>query len=82
MYQALIEKNTEYESVFFVGVITTGIFCRPACPARKPKFEHCEFFETAKEAPERRWKGSDFQQLSIDATMARRQFKTIWYDIC
>lgn len=109
LYQALMEKNTEYEGVFFVGVTTTGVFCRPTCPARKPKFEHCEFFETAQEAllasyrpckrckplshpsqvselvqilvqaveenPEKRWKDSDFQQLSIDATTARRQFK-------
>jgi len=49
-YQALIDKNTEYEGVFFVGVKTTGVFCRPTCPARKPKFEHCEFFETAQQA--------------------------------
>ena len=49
-YQALLEKNSEYEGLFFVGVKTTGIFCRPTCPARKPKFENCEFFETAKEA--------------------------------
>ncbi|MDR9853620.1 trifunctional transcriptional activator/DNA repair protein Ada/methylated-DNA--[protein]-cysteine S-methyltransferase [Paenibacillus sp. VCA1] len=49
-YQALIEKNSEYEGLFYVGVKTTGVFCRPTCPARKPKFENCEFFETAKEA--------------------------------
>lgn len=49
-YQALIDKKTEYEGVFFVGVKTTGVFCRPTCPARKPKFEHCEFFETAQQA--------------------------------
>src|SRR5271163_2885636 len=49
-YQALLDKKTEYEGVFFVGVKTTGVFCRPTCPARKPKFEHCEFFKTAKEA--------------------------------
>lgn len=49
-YQALITKNTEYEGVFYVGVKTTGVFCRPTCPAKKPKFENCEFFETAKEA--------------------------------
>ncbi len=49
-YQALIAKNTEYEGVFYVGVKTTGVFCRPTCPARKPKFEHCEFFETAQQA--------------------------------
>ena len=46
-YQALMDKRPEYEGVFFVGVKTTGVFCRPTCPARKPKFENCEFFETA-----------------------------------
>jgi AraC family transcriptional regulator of adaptative response/methylated-DNA-[protein]-cysteine methyltransferase len=49
-FKALIAKNTEYEGVFYVGVKTTGVFCRPTCPARKPKFEHCEFFETAQQA--------------------------------
>lgn len=49
-YKALLEKNSEYEGLFFVGVKTTGVFCRPTCPARKPKFENCEFFKTAKEA--------------------------------
>ncbi len=49
-YQALIEKNSEYEGIFYVGVKTTGVFCRPTCPARKPKLENCEFFETAQQA--------------------------------
>lgn len=49
-YQALLDKNTEYEGVFYVGVKTTGVFCRPTCPARKPKLENCEFFETAEQA--------------------------------
>src|ERR1700738_4827237 len=49
-YQALLDKNTEYEGVFYVGVKTTGVFCRRTCPARKPKFEHCEFYKTAQEA--------------------------------
>jgi AraC family transcriptional regulator of adaptative response/methylated-DNA-[protein]-cysteine methyltransferase len=49
-YQALIDKNSRYEGVFYVGVRTTGIFCRPTCPARKPKFENCEFYETAQQA--------------------------------
>src|ERR1700675_1920315 len=49
-YIALINKNSDYEGVFYVGVKTTGVFCRPTCPARKPKFENCEFFETAQQA--------------------------------
>ena len=49
-YQALIAKDSEYEGLFYVGVKTTGVFCRPTCPARKPKFENCEFYETAQQA--------------------------------
>ncbi|MDT0174025.1 trifunctional transcriptional activator/DNA repair protein Ada/methylated-DNA--[protein]-cysteine S-methyltransferase [Exiguobacterium sp. BRG2] len=49
-YEALVRRDVTYEGTFFVGVKTTGIFCRPTCPARKPKAENCEFFETAQEA--------------------------------
>ncbi|WP_079477604.1 bifunctional transcriptional activator/DNA repair enzyme AdaA [Halobacillus salinus] len=49
-YQALLEKKSEYEGVFYVGVKTTGVFCRPTCPARKPKFENCTFFLNAEQA--------------------------------
>ncbi|MBI2792216.1 MAG: bifunctional transcriptional activator/DNA repair protein Ada [Gammaproteobacteria bacterium] len=49
-YQALVSKNPDYEGLFYVGVKTTGVFCRPTCPARKPKFDHCEFFGRAQDA--------------------------------
>ena len=49
-YQALLDKNTDYEGVFYAGITTTGIFCRPTCSARKPKFENCEFYQTVQEA--------------------------------
>ncbi len=49
-YTALLSKDNTFEGVFFVGVKTTGVFCRPTCPARKPKFENCEFYKTAQEA--------------------------------
>ena len=109
-YQALINKDDRYENIFFVAVKTTRVFCRPTCPARKPKFENCEFYKTAKEAlhasyrpcqcckplshpceasdlvctllvnaielnPAKRWKDSDCDELSVDASTARRQFK-------
>jgi AraC family transcriptional regulator of adaptative response/methylated-DNA-[protein]-cysteine methyltransferase len=50
MYRALVERDTEFEGVFFVGVKTTGIFCRPTCPARKPKVENVEFFPDPQQA--------------------------------
>jgi AraC family transcriptional regulator of adaptative response/methylated-DNA-[protein]-cysteine methyltransferase len=49
-YAALLARNADYEGVFYVGVRTTGIFCRPTCPARKPKRENCEFFTDAQSA--------------------------------
>lgn len=49
-YESLLAKDPNYDGVFYVGVKTTGVFCRSVCPARKPKFENCEFFKTAQEA--------------------------------
>lgn len=49
-YRALLDRDHEYDGVFYVGVRTTGVFCRPTCPARKPLYANCEFFRTAKEA--------------------------------
>ena len=51
-YRALLARDPAYEGLFFVGVKTTGVFCRPTCPARKPRFENCEFFESAAQALE------------------------------
>ena len=50
MYNALLNKDSSFEGIFFVGVKTTGIFCRPTCTERKPKPENVDFFSTVKEA--------------------------------
>ena len=50
MYTALANRDAGYEGVFFTAVKTTGIFCRPTCPARKPKRENVEFFGTTRDA--------------------------------
>ena len=50
MYQASLDKNADFEGVFWMGVKTTGIFCRPTCTARKPKPENVEFFDNTKDA--------------------------------
>jgi AraC family transcriptional regulator of adaptative response/methylated-DNA-[protein]-cysteine methyltransferase len=50
MYRALIERDASYEGIFYLGVRTTGIFCRPTCPAKKPKQENVEFFGSTREA--------------------------------
>jgi AraC family transcriptional regulator of adaptative response/methylated-DNA-[protein]-cysteine methyltransferase len=49
-YQALINRDSQYQGVFYAGIITTGIFCLSTCRARKPKEENVYYFDTIKEA--------------------------------
>lgn len=50
MYEALVNKDSRFEGIFFAAIKTTGIFCRPTCTARKPKPENVEYFQTSQEA--------------------------------
>src|SRR5260370_6401459 len=46
-YRALQSRDPRFDGLIFVGVSSTGIYCRPICPARTPKFENCNFFGSA-----------------------------------
>jgi AraC family transcriptional regulator of adaptative response / DNA-3-methyladenine glycosylase II len=46
-YQALVARDPRFDGVFFVGVSTTGIYCRPICPARTPGRSRCTFYASA-----------------------------------
>lgn len=48
--QARLSRDPRFDGVFFTAVKTTGIFCRPVCPATPPKEVNVEYFETASEA--------------------------------
>lgn len=48
--RAVSQRNSSYDGQFFYGVVTTGIYCRPSCPARRPKPENLRFFATAAQA--------------------------------
>jgi len=50
MYRAILARDSSYEGIFITAVKTTGIFCRPSCPAKKPHRENVEFFSTPLEA--------------------------------
>ncbi|MFO1311696.1 MAG: methylated-DNA--[protein]-cysteine S-methyltransferase [Burkholderiales bacterium] len=50
MYRAFERKDSSYDGVFWLGVRTTGIFCRPVCRARTPRRENVEFFGAPSEA--------------------------------
>jgi AraC family transcriptional regulator of adaptative response / DNA-3-methyladenine glycosylase II len=49
-YRALQAHDTRFDGAFFIGVTTTGVYCRPICPARVPAAERCRFFRLAAEA--------------------------------
>ncbi|GAB3541449.1 DNA-3-methyladenine glycosylase 2 [Noviherbaspirillum agri] len=46
-YRALAAKDTRFDGVFFTGVKTTGIYCRPVCTVKTPRESSCQFFSSA-----------------------------------
>ena len=46
-YRALRSRDARFDGLIFVGVSSTGIYCRPICPAGTAKFENCTFFGSA-----------------------------------
>ena len=50
MYQALLNRDSQLDGIFYFGVKTTGIFCRPGCTARNPKKENVDYFDSIQNA--------------------------------
>src|SRR6201997_2706914 len=46
-YRALQSRDSRFDGLMFTGVTSTGIYCRPICPARTAKFENCRFYGSA-----------------------------------
>lgn len=46
-YRALRTRDARFDGRFYTGVTSTGIYCRPICPARTPKLENCLFLPSA-----------------------------------
>lgn len=51
-YRAVVTRDARFDGAFVLGVRTTGIYCRPSCPARTPKPANVEFFPTGAAAHE------------------------------
>src|ERR1700759_5790002 len=51
-YEAVAGKDARFDGVFFTGVTSTGIYCRPSCPAITPKRANMRFYPTAAAAQE------------------------------
>ncbi|MGP3970136.1 AlkA N-terminal domain-containing protein [Streptomyces sp. 6N223] len=46
-YEAVRSRDERFDGVFFVAVLSTGIHCRPSCPAVTPKRENCRFYPSS-----------------------------------
>jgi len=47
LYSAYAARDPRFDGVFFIGVTSTGIYCRPVCTARTPRPANCRFFDSA-----------------------------------
>lgn len=52
MLRAAMRRDSRYDGLFLTGVLSTGIYCLPSCPARNPKAENIRFFEAEQHARE------------------------------
>src|SRR5688500_6705490 len=50
LYNAYASRDPRFDGVFYIGVTSTGIYCRPVCTARTPKAANCRFFDSAEAA--------------------------------
>jgi AraC family transcriptional regulator of adaptative response / DNA-3-methyladenine glycosylase II len=46
-YRALLTRDARFDGRFYTAVVSTGVYCRPICPARPPKIENCLFLPSA-----------------------------------
>jgi len=46
-YLAILARDGRFDGVFFTAVVSTGVYCRPVCPAKTPHKQNCRFFPTA-----------------------------------
>jgi AraC family transcriptional regulator of adaptative response/methylated-DNA-[protein]-cysteine methyltransferase len=51
-WQAVLERDRAFDGRFVTGVLTTGIYCRPSCPARHPHRDNVRFFAAGEGARE------------------------------
>jgi AraC family transcriptional regulator, regulatory protein of adaptative response / DNA-3-methyladenine glycosylase II len=46
-YLAILARDGRFDGIFFTAVVSTGVYCRPVCPAKTPLKQNCRFFATA-----------------------------------
>jgi AraC family transcriptional regulator of adaptative response/methylated-DNA-[protein]-cysteine methyltransferase len=77
-WQAVLKRDPRLDGVLFYAVRSTGIYCRPSCPSRRPRREHVQFFfepkaaESAGYRPCRRCRPREDRAQSAEIELARR----------
>lgn len=83
MYQAILRHDRDYNGKFLTCVLSTGIYCLPSCPARKPLLKNIRFLATEQEAveagfrickrcrPDLFYRGEDTEVSLFNATLER-----------
>lgn len=82
-YNQFLQRDRAYDGKFLTGVLTTGIYCLPSCPAKRPKRENVRFFDTPDEArasglrpchrcrPDWFYRGEEWYENLFEQTVAR-----------
>ncbi|MDM4765072.1 AlkA N-terminal domain-containing protein [Pelomonas sp. SE-A7] len=87
-YPALVARDARFDGRFFVGVTSTGVYCRPVCRVRTPKVANCRFFASAAQAEAERFRpclkcrpelapGQAFSVMDASRTLARQAAELI-----
>ncbi len=83
LYQQFLLRDHANDGKFLLGVVTTGIYCLPSCPAKRPKRENVRFFHDPDEArrsglrpcfrcrPDSFYRGEEFHESLFEQTAAR-----------
>jgi len=71
MLEAFLTRNATMDGRFLTAVLTTGIYCRPSCAAKKPRPENVRFFETEAEARAEVWSADAYGAFEDATSVAR-----------
>ena len=56
LYSAYASRDPRFDGIFYIGVTSTGIYCRPVCTAKTPRPGNCRFFDSAEAAEKARFR--------------------------
>jgi AraC family transcriptional regulator, regulatory protein of adaptative response / methylated-DNA-[protein]-cysteine methyltransferase len=83
MWQAVLNRDTRFDGVFYYAVQSTGVYCRPGCPARRPRREQVTFFSSCEAAEKagyracKRCRPQEAMELSTRVELVERACRLI-----